>query len=751
MSQLVTLKVDGMTCASCVARVEKSLLKVDGVDVASVNLATEKAQIRINQSPDQVMAHLIAAIEKAGFEASPINHQNHQQKQKSIFDLHGPYAVALAIGLSFPLMLPMLLMPFGVHWVLPGWLQFLLATPVQLILGSRFYVAGFKGLRMGSGNMDLLVAIGTSAAYGLSIYQWYLSGWGHSNHDSHDLYFESSSVVISLVMLGKWLEARAKKETTEAISALQALWPDQAKLLSAKDLKNLDYKELPIAQILPGDWVMVLPGERMPVDGVVLDGASELDESMLTGETQLIDKQVGAKVTGGSMNGSGRLIIQATDIGEESTLAKMIRLVEDAQAKKAPIQRLVDQVSSWFVPAVIVIALINFATQYLVFHEFENALLYSVAILVIACPCALGLATPAAIMAGTGVAAKHGILIKDAQALELAHQLNVIAFDKTGTLTVGRPKLMSFHNLTSHLGEDSDEELYALAYGLQLGSEHPLAKAVIYSAQEKNIAPVMFTGSAAKVGQGIEGQCMAGTYQNKTIALISHHALKDLLSEDQLSKIHSIALHELNQGRSVSCLVDQTEKSVLAIISFGDELKPGVAEVMARLKAMNIKTVMISGDNQLVAELIAKKIGIDHVYAEVMPAEKANLIKSLKLQTKDGFVAMVGDGVNDAPALAAADVGIAVSTGTDIAIHAAGITLMRGDPGLIPDAIEISKKTWRKIKQNLFWAFIYNLIGIPMAALGYLTPMLAGGAMAASSVSVVTNALLLKRWRRPTH
>jgi P-type Cu+ transporter len=744
MSQLVTLKIDGMTCASCVARVEKSLLKVDGVEVASVNLATEKAQIRTQQSSDELVPHLIAAIEKAGFEASPINHQSSQQKQKSIFDLHGPYAVALAIGLSFPLMLPMLLMPLGIHWMLPGWAQFLLATPVQFILGSRFYVAGFKGLRMGSGNMDLLVAIGTSAAYGLSIYEWYLSGWGHG---SHELYFESSSVVISLVMLGKWLEARAKKETTEAIGALQALWPDQAKLLTSKELKNLDYKELPIAQILPGDWIIVLPGERMPVDGLVLDGASELDESMLTGETHLVDKQVGSRVTGGSMNGSGRLIIQATDVGEESTLAKMIRMVEDAQAKKAPIQRLVDQVSSWFVPAVIAIAMINFATQYLVFHEFENALLYSVAILVIACPCALGLATPVAIMAGTGVAAKHGILIKDAQALELAHQLNVIAFDKTGTLTVGKPKVTGFYNFTNLPNED----LYALALGLQLGSEHPLAKAVIHFAQEKTISPITFTGITAKVGQGIVGQCVSGAYQNKTIALISHHALKNALSSNESEKADLAAINELKQGHSVSCLIDQTNQSVLAVIAFGDELKPGVAEVMTRLRAMNIKTVMISGDNHLVADLIAKKIGIDHVYAQVMPGEKADLIKSLKLQTKNGLIAMVGDGVNDAPALAAADVGIAVSTGTDIAIHAAGITLMRGDPGLIPDAIEISKKTWQKIKQNLFWAFFYNLIGIPLAAMGYLTPMLAGAAMAASSVSVITNALLLKNWSRPAH
>ena len=744
MSQLVTLKIDGMTCASCVARVEKSLLKVDGVDVANVNLATEKAQIRVHQSSDDLASRLITAIEKAGFEARPVSHQGDQKPSKSMVDLHGPYAVALAIALSFPLVLPMLLMPFGIHWMLPGWAQFLLATPVQFILGSRFYVAGFKGLRMGSGNMDLLVAIGTSAAYGLSVYEWYLSGSGHG---SHELYFESSSVVISLVMLGKWLEARAKKETTEAISALQALWPDRAKLLTTKDLKNFEYKELPIAQILPGDWIIVLPGERMPVDGLVLDGVSELDESMLTGETHLIDKQAGAKVTGGSMNGSGRLIIQATDVGEESTLAKMIRMVEDAQAEKAPIQRLVDQVSSWFVPVVIAIALVNFATQYLVFHQFEHALLYSVAILVIACPCALGLATPVAIMAGTGVAAKHGILIKDAQALELAHRLNVIAFDKTGTLTAGKPTVMNFKNLTSL----PDEELYALALGLQMGSEHPLAKAVINFVQEKNITASQFAAITAKVGRGIEGQCLSGAYQNKTIALMSHHALKNTVSAEVLEKVNFIALQELNQGRSVSCLMDQAHQTVLAIISFGDELKPGVAEVMSRLKVMNIKTVMISGDNHLVADLIAKKIGIDLVYSEVMPDQKAELIKSLITQTKDTYVAMVGDGVNDAPALAAADVGIAVSTGTDIAIHAAGITLMRGDPGLIPDAIEISKKTWQKIKQNLFWAFFYNLIGIPLAALGYLTPMLAGGAMAASSVSVITNALLLKKWTRPAH
>ena len=747
MSQLVTLNIRGMTCASCVARLEKSLMKVTGVDAASVNLATEKAQIRVNQEP-QIMADLlIAAVEKTGFEASVFTHQASGTAPKNIIDLHGKAAVILAMTLSLPLLAPMLLMPFGVHWMLPAWVQFLLATPVQFILGSRFYVAGFKALRMGSGNMDLLVALGTSAAYGLSIYTWYLSDWGRSS-EPHELYFESSAVVISLVMLGKWLEAKAKKETTAAITALQSLWPDQAKLLRQHDLNQLDYQHLPITQILPGDWVLVLPGERIPVDGLVIEGLSEIDESMLTGESKLLEKAKDSSVIGGSLNGSGRLIIQATGVGETSVLAKMIALVENAQAEKAPIQRLVDQVSAWFVPAVVLIAALNFLVHALVLNNPQHALLYSVAILVIACPCALGLATPVAIMAGTGVAAKFGILIKDAEALELAHRINVVAFDKTGTLTLGKPSVKGFHNFSA----SDDHQIHALALGLQMGSEHPLAKAMIQFGEQHQVKSESYSKVLANVGKGIEGQCVSGSYQGKTIAFVSFHGIKEHASEQMQGAIQGAASNELNLGHSVSCLVDVSDSAnqqILALYSFGDELKPGVSQAIERLKSLKIKTIMISGDNQLVADLLARKIGIDEVYAEVLPAEKAAIIQSLKAINGRSFVAMVGDGVNDAPALAVADVGIAVSTGTDIAMHVASITLMRGDPALVPDAIEISTKTWQKIKQNLFWAFAYNLIGIPLAALGYLTPMIAGAAMAASSVSVVGNALLLRKWSRP--
>ena len=446
---------------------------------------------------------------------------------------------------------------------------------------------------------------------------------------------------------------------------------------------------------------------------------------------------------GGSLNGSGRLIIQATGIGETSVLAKMIALVENAQAEKAPIQRLVDQVSAWFVPIVVLIAVINFLIHALILNDSQNALLYSVAILVIACPCALGLATPVAIMAGTGVAAKFGILIKDAQALELAHRINIVAFDKTGTLTLGKPSVKNFHNFS----DLNDQQIHALALGLQMGSEHPLAKAMIQFGLQHQIQSESYATVLANVGKGIEGQCLSGSYQGKKIAFVSFHAIKEHASE----QIQVAAINELNLGHSASCLVDVTDSSnqILAIYSFGDELKANVSEAILRLKSMKIKTIMISGDNQLVANMLAQKIGIDEVYAEVLPAEKAAIIQSLQAINGRSYVAMVGDGVNDAPALAVADVGIAVSTGTDIAMHTASITLMRGDPALVPDAIEISIKTWQKIKQNLFWAFVYNLIGIPLAALGYLTPMIAGAAMAASSVSVVGNALLLRKWSRP--
>jgi Cu+-exporting ATPase len=744
MSQIVTLKINGMTCASCVARVEKTLLKINEVEAASVNLATEKAQIRVSTDTKQdvFLPQLIQAIEKAGFHAS-LSQRIDQPKQISSFDLHSGLAVLVGIFLSLPLALPMALMLFDIHWMLPVWGQFLLASPVQFILGARFYIAAFKSVRSGSANMDLLVAIGTSAAYGLSIYEWYQSGWG----EPHQIYFESSAVVISLVMLGKWLEAKAKKETTNAISALQELWPNEAKVLKAV-ATNQDYRLLPIDQVLPGDFVLVLPGERVPVDGLIIDGASDVDESMLTGETHLVLKELGSFVTGGSLNSTGRLIIHAKGIGEESTLAKMIQMVEEAQGEKAPIQRLVDQVSAWFVPAVILIAISNLIITYLILNNFETALIRSVAILVIACPCALGLATPAAIMVGTGLAAKLGILIKDAQALELAHRLTVVAFDKTGTLTTGHPQVKLFKNISAESGQDliqnapSDQSILAIALGLQMGSEHPLAKAVIAFSAQQSLKPELFNDLKIQPGTGIQGQ-----YKDQIFAFISHHALLKNFESPKKNHI-SIAEDELKKGFSVSWLVNLTNNQMLALFSFGDQVKPGVEDVVSRLKAMQIKTVMISGDHQIVANQLAKVIGIDEVYAQVMPGDKAKIIQRLKAESSDAYIAMVGDGVNDAPALAAADVGIAMSTGTDIAMHVSGITLMRGDPGLVPDAIQISKETWRKIKQNLFWAFIYNLVGIPLAALGYLTPVVAGAAMAASSISVISNALLLKRWSR---
>jgi P-type Cu+ transporter len=741
MGKLVTLKVEGMTCASCVARVEKALLKNSEVDAANVNLATEKAQIRLHSEDisQTIEKELIALIEKAGYQAYPVCEELRKNKKISVWSPYGSYALVLAFLLSFPLVLPMLLMPFGIHMMLPAWLQFLLATPIQFVLGAHFYVAGFKSLRLGSGSMDSLVAIGTSAAYGLSLYLWQQSGW----RNPHDLYFESSALVITLVMLGKWLESRAKKETTEAIRALQALVPKQAKVLFAKDISQAShFHEINISNVLPGDWVLVLPGERLPVDGVVVEGSSDLDESMITGETKMIFKELGSKVVGGTMNGAGRLIIQAQGIGEESTLSQLIRMVENAQAEKAPIQRLVDRVSAWFVPVVILISLLNFLFGLFYFGEFEQSLLHSVAILVIACPCALGLATPAAIMVGTGRAAKLGILIKDAQALELAHRLNVIAFDKTGTLTVGKPQLIRFVNVGAAY---TDEVILATAGGLQLGSEHPIAHAVLEYVNNKKINLASFHSINTQSGKGVEGYCDEGVFQGAHLSFISHHAYVALHLNHE--KLQGLADEELRVGHSVSWLIHVETQTILAMFSFGDELKPGIRPMIQRLKSMGIRPVMLSGDHKIVAQLIARQVGIDEVYAQVQPADKLRIIKDLKQESPNVCIGMVGDGINDAPALAAADIGIAMGTGTDVAMQASGITLMRGDPALIADAIEISSATWKKIKQNLFWAFFYNLIGIPLAAMGYLSPVIAGAAMAASSVSVMSNALLLRRWK----
>ena len=738
MTQLVTLKIDGMTCASCVARVEKALARVDGVNAASVNLATEKAQIRISGDvlPDVTQA-LVQSVKKAGYEAYE-EHQTQPTSKKSL-DLYGTPALIGAVVLSLPLVLPMVLMPLGIHWMLPVAWQFILASVIQFFMGSRFYRVGFKALLSGSGNMDLLVAIGTSAAYGLSMYVWWQSGWAaHA-----EVYFESSALVITLVMLGKWLEARAKREATQAIAALQNLRPTRAKLV--RDSNNLsEYQWVDMEHVLPGDLILINPGESIPADGVVVVGDSGVDESMLTGESRLIDKFPGAVVTGGSLNGMGVLVVKATAVGEGSVLAHLIQLIEDAQANKAPIQRLVDQVSAWFVPVVIVLSLINFIVSFFVLNMGDAAILHSVAMLVIACPCALGLATPAAIMAGTGVAAKHGILIKDAQALELAHRIDVVAFDKTGTLTAGSPQVVAFRAY-----DMPEQQVLALAFGLQAGSEHPLAKAIIAFAKEHQVHAAEFEQVQAVAGRGIEGISKDASCDGHRLAILSHHAFEQMAVDGEASKqALGLAQAYLEQGNSVSYLLNQIDRRVLAVFGFADQIKSGSVAAIEKLKRLGIKTILLSGDHDLVASRVGQQLGIDEIYGSLSPADKSARLIDLKKQYR--CVAMVGDGVNDAPALAVADVGIAMATGTDVAMHVSGVTLMRGDPVLVADAIEISKKTWSKIRQNLFWAFIYNIIGIPLAALGMLSPVIAGAAMAASSVSVITNALLLKRWSRLT-
>jgi len=718
--QAITLGIEGMTCASCVARVEKALAKVPGVTAASVNLATETARVETTAG-DDALAPLLAAVARAGYRARPLDDGAAAPAPAGDGP---PWALLAAAALSLPLVLPMVAMLWGAHWMLPAWLQWALATPVQFGLGARFYRAGWKALRAGSGNMDLLVALGTSAAYGLSLYEWLRPGADAMPH----LYFEASAVVITLVLLGKWLEARAKRQTTAAIRALQALRPERARVRRADGSEA----ELPLAELRLGDVVIVRPGERVPVDGEVVEGSSEVDESLITGESLPVPRHLGDRVTGGAVNGEGLLALRTVALGAESTLSRIVRLVESAQARKAPIQRLVDQVSAVFVPVVVGCALLTWLGWGLAAGQWQQGLLNAVAVLVIACPCALGLATPAAIMAGTGAAARRGILIQDAQALELAHRIGVVAFDKTGTLTEGRPRLLEM------VATDGDENsLLRRAAALQAGSEHPLARAVVAAAQERAPAPPAAAELRAAAGRGI-----GGVVDGVELRLGSARWMQELGVDAGAWTERAAALQA--QGRTVSWLAALTPAPrLLGLLAFGDTLKPNAAEAVRRLHELGVRTVLVSGDNRGSAQAVANALHIDDVRAEVLPADKARVIG--ELHQLNPVVAMVGDGINDAPALAAADVGIAMATGTDVAMQAAGVTLMRGDPLLVAEAIDLSRRTTAKIRQNLFWAFGYNVIGIPLAAFGLLNPVLAGAAMAFSSVSVVGNALLLQR------
>jgi Cu+-exporting ATPase len=733
--------IGGMTCASCVARVERAIAKVPGVESVSVNLATESARVTwaASQAKDVAQAQealLRRAVRDAGYE--PLAAEHLEQAPESAWA--GFMPVAIGLLLCAPLVLPMLGDAMGQHWMLPALWQFLLATPVQFVLGARFYKAGWHALLAGSGNMDLLVALGTSAGWALSVWLWLSAPAGAMVH----LYFEGSAVVITLVLLGKWLEVRAKRQTTDAIRALHALRPARARVITRDG-----EVDVPIEELLLADRLVVLPGERFAADGVVLEGDSQVDEAMLTGEPLPVHKTVDSRVTGGSINGEGRLVVRVTGTGTATVLANIIRLVEDAQAAKAPMQRMVDQVSAVFVPVVLVLALVTLFAWWFTGHSFEVSLIHGVAVLVIACPCALGLATPAAIMAGTGVAAKHGILIKDAQALEVAHRVDTVAFDKTGTLTVGQPRLLSLQAV----GLD-DSSLLFLAACLQSASEHPLARAVVQAANAQHLHLAPAENVRAVPGFGSEGVVLG---RHVMLGSLRWMATLGAALGDWQARAEVLQ----GQGATVSVLAERTPQGVIAraVLSFGDEPKPGAQEALAKLRARGLRLVMISGDNAGAAHAMAARLGLeaDEVHADVMPADKAALVKSLQHNAYGAahVVAFVGDGINDAPALAAADVGIAMANlnangqrgGTDVAMHAAGITLMRGDVALVAGALDISARTVAKIRQNLFWAFAYNAAGIPLAAMGYLSPVVAGAAMAFSSVSVMTNALLLKRWK----
>jgi len=728
-SETLELLISGMTCAACSTRLEKVLSRLPGVERAVVNLATEKASVT---APAGVVtqAGVIAAVERAGFKATPAataaEQQARQQARAEQLHRRELLQLLLALALSLPLALPMLLMPLGIQAELPAFWQLALATPVQFWLGWRFYEGAYKSLRGGAGNMDVLVVMGTSAAWGLSA--WVTLFGGAGGH----LYFEAGAMVISLVLLGKWLEGRAKRSAASAIRALMDLQPELAGVE-----RQGAVVEVPAESVTRGEVVVIRPGERVPVDGLIIEGASQLDESLITGESLPVERTVGDRVTGASVNGSGLLRVEATTVGTESTLARIIRLVESAQASKAPVQKLVDQISAVFVPVVAAIALLTFLGWWLIGSNLEVAFIAAVSVLVIACPCALGLATPTALMVGTGVAARNGVLIKDAEALERAHHCSAVILDKTGTLTLGKPTVESVVAL------DGDTAgLLQLTASAQQGSEHPLAHAILNRAEAERITLLPVADFNTLPGRGLSARLGDRKLLIGNSRLMSEQGLP-------MDGLAAEAEQLESQGRTLMWVAETGPAAgVLGYIAVSDPVKPEAPEAVAALKRQGILTVMLTGDNRHASRAVADAVGIERVVAEVLPEEKAAEV--VRLREQGLVVAMVGDGINDAPALAAADVGMAMGTGTDVAMHTAGITLMRGDPQLVADAISISRATYQKIRQNLFWALIYNLIAIPLAASGMLSPVVAGAAMAMSSVSVVSNSLLLRRWRSAT-
>ena len=691
ISGTVDIQIGGMSCAACVSRVERALLKVPGVSSAQVNLQSERARVG-GSAP---MKALVAAVERAGYEARP-------PEAAAPVSREGYWAVA-ALVLAAPLILPMLWMPFGIEAELPRWSQFVIAAVVQGLFGARFFRGAWGALRAGTASMDTLVAMGTTAAFGLSL--WDLAFGG-------PLYFEASASIIALVRTGKWLEGRARKQAGAALRALERLRPEQAQV-------RRDGAEVivPVKSLRAGDLMVVRPGERFPADGLVREGEGSADESLLTGEAMPVAKRPGSAVTGGAMNGDALLLVAATGEGTEGRLARMVRLMEDAEAAKPPVQRLVDQVSAVFVPVVIGIAVAVFAGWWIAGDPVGGALVNAVAVLVIACPCALGLATPAAIATGIGVAARNGILLRDPAVLESAGSIRTVVFDKTGTLTEGHPEVLAI---------EGGDDVLRLAAALQSGSTHPLARATLLRAAALVVPPA--TNLRTLAGRGV-----SGVVEGRELLLGNARLLAD----------HGIAAPAVTGQATIGFLAD-AHGSVLGYLAYGDRLRPGAAGAVARLRAEGLRVILLTGDSEAAAAKIAEEAGIGEWQAAALPEDKAARIAALRAEAP---VAMVGDGVNDGAALAAATLGIAMAGSTDVADAAAGITLMRPDLSLVPAALDIGARIQSRIKGGLAWAFAYNLIGIPLAAAGLLNPVLAGSAMAFSSAAVVGNALLLRRWR----
>ncbi|MCT1926410.1 heavy metal translocating P-type ATPase [Staphylococcus pasteuri] len=722
VKESVELTISGMTCAACSNRIEKVLNKIDGVINANVNLTTEQATVEyyrgVVNSDD-----FISKIQNLGYDAKVKEGQNQYSNKDKRLKKQLTKLVIAAI-LSIPLLATMLVHLF--HMPLPSifmnpWFQFILATPVQFIIGWQFYKGAYKNLKNGSANMDVLVALGTSAAYFYSIYEMFK--WLNHTTQMPHLYFETSAVLITLILFGKYLETKAKTQTTNALGELLSLQAKEARVI--KDNKEM---MIPVKDVQVNDNILIKPGEKIPVDGVILKGTTSIDESMLTGESIPVDKQINDKVIGATINQNGAIVIQATQVGNDTALANIIKVVEQAQGSKAPIQRLADQISGYFVPTVIGIALLTFIIWITLVHfgQFEPALVAAISVLVIACPCSLGLATPTSIMVGTGRAAEKGILFKGGQYVEQAQNIDTIVLDKTGTITNGKPVVTDF---------EGDNETLQLLASAEYASEHPLAKAIVDHAQTNDINLINTDTFNALPGHGVESsvsqkQVLVGNRQlmrSNNVELSNHIESKMTDWESNGKTVMLIAINGVYQG----------------MIAVADTIKDNAVESIRRLHDMNINVVMLTGDNDNTAQAIAQQVGIDRVIANVLPDEKSAHITHLQKEGKQ--VAMVGDGVNDAPALVTADIGIAMGTGTEVAIEAADITILGGDLSLLPKTLSISQLTMRNIRQNLIWAFGYNIAGIPIAALGLLAPWIAGAAMALSSVSVVTNALRLKR------